>query len=261
MYRPHVYVLNFGVVGAAYATLCAYGTMFLLFRLNTQDTFKFDFRLGVDGSNAKEIIRLGIPISSQRVLFTMINIFLARIIAQFGTEAIAAQKIGFQIESVSFMIIGGLQGAVVAFTGQNFGAKRHGRVVCGYHSALKIGLSYSGIMTLIFLLFNVPLIRLFVRDELTVSMASGYLIVLAFSQVFSTVESISNGLFTGIGKPKIPSTISIVFTSLRIPFALLFTIPFGVNGVWMSISLSSILKGTVAFLVYKIKVRREYVEC
>ena len=96
---------------------------------------------------------------------------------RFGTEAIAAQKIGFQIESVSFMIIGGLQGAVVAFTGQNFGAKRHGRVVCGYHSALKIGLSYSGIMTLIFLLFNVPLIRLFVRDELTVSMASGYLIV------------------------------------------------------------------------------------
>ena len=137
------------------------------------------------------------------------------------------------------------------FTGQNFGAKRHGRVVCGYHSALKIGLSYSGIMTLIFLLFNVPLIRLFVRDELTVSMASGYLIVLAFSQVFSTVESISNGLFTGIGKPKIPSTISIVFTSLRIPFALLFTIPFGVNGVWMSISLSSILKGTVAFWFIK----------
>ena len=62
-------------------------------------------------------------------------------------------------------------------------------------------------------------------------------------------------------RDRIPSTISIVFTSLRIPFALLFTIPFGVNGVWMSISLSSILKGTVAFLVYKIKVRREYVEC
>jgi putative MATE family efflux protein len=254
-----IYVLDFGVVGAAYATLCAHIVMFILFRLRTQKTFKFDPSLGIDKEKIKEIIRLGIPISFQRILFTIINIFLARIIAIFGTEAIAAQKIGFQIESVSFMIIGGLNGAIAAFTGQNFGAKKYDRVVSGYYAALKIGITYSGIMTLIFLAFNVPLIKLFIRDELTISMASSYLIVLAFSQIFSAMEVITNGLFTGIGKPKIPSIISVVFTSLRIPFALILTIPFGVNGVWMSISLSSMLKGVVAHLVYKIKIRREFV--
>ena len=109
-----------------------------------------------------------------------------------------------------------------------------------------------------FLAFNVHLIRLFVQDPLTITMASSYLIVLAFSQVFSTMEVITNGLFTGIGKPHIPSIISVVFTSLRLPFALFLTIPFGVNGIWMSISLSSMLKGIVAYLVYKIRIRKEF---
>ena len=59
----------------------------------------------------------------QRILFTLINIFLARIIAIFGSDAIAAQKIGLQIESIGFMVIGGFQGAIASFTGQNFGAK------------------------------------------------------------------------------------------------------------------------------------------
>ena len=70
---------------------------------------------------------------------------------------------------------------------------------------------------------------------------------------------ISNGLFTGIGKPNIPASISIIFTSLRIPFALLLIKPFGINGIWISISLSSILKGIFSYLLYEIKVRRKFV--
>ena len=37
----------------------------------------------------------------QRILFTMVNIILAKIIAIFGTNSIAAQKIGLQIESIT----------------------------------------------------------------------------------------------------------------------------------------------------------------
>ncbi len=253
-----IYTFKLGVPGAAYATLIAQVTMFILFRIYTGDIFKYDKKLGIEKEKIKDIIKLGIPSSFQRILFTIINIFLARIIAIYGTEAIAAQKIGFQVESISFMVIGGLNGAMAAFTGQNFGAKKYDRVVSGYKAALKIGLSYSALMTTVFFAFNVPLIKLFVRDKLTVSMASSYLIVLAFSQVFSTMEVITNGLFTGIGKPHIPSIISVVFTSLRLPFALILTIPFGVNGIWMSISLSSMLKGIVAHLVYKIRIRKEF---
>jgi Na+-driven multidrug efflux pump len=106
--------------------------------------------------------------------------------------------------------------------------------------------------------FNVPFIKLFVRDENTIVIAKAYLQAVAFSQIFSTIETVSNGLFTGIGKPKISSIISIVFTGLRIPMSLALIKPFGLTGIWMSISLSSILKGITAYLLYIIQVKRKY---
>ena len=90
----------------------------------------------------------------QRVLFTVINIILAKIIAIFGAEAIAGQKIGVQRESIAYMIIGGLNGAVASFTGQNFGAGKLKRIKEGYKSALIVGISYAILMAITFFLFN-----------------------------------------------------------------------------------------------------------
>lgn len=63
----------------------------------------------------KEVIRMGLPITIQRVTFTLISIVIAKIIVRFGADAIAVQKVGIQIESISYMTIGGLQGAIAAF--------------------------------------------------------------------------------------------------------------------------------------------------
>ena len=204
----------------------------------------------------KEIIKLGSPMAFQRVLFTVINIILAKIIAIFGAEAIAAQKIGVQIESIAYMIIGGLNGAVASFTGQNFGAGKLKRIKEGYKSALIVGISYAILMAIIFLLFNKQLIRIFINDEATTVIAASYLSAVAFSQIFSAIEMISNGMFTGIGKPKIPATISIIFTSFRIPLAILLIKPFGISGIWISICVSSILKGISSYLIYEVKIKR-----
>ena len=72
---------------------------------------------------------------------------------------------------------------------------------------------------------------------------------------------VSNGLFTGLGKPKIPATISIIFTVLRIPMALVLIKYYGINGIWWSIAISSVLKGVAAYLIYKLKVSKEYKIC
>ena len=135
--------------------------------------------------------------------------------------------------------------------------KKFDRIKEGYNAALKIGIIYSLILTVIFIFFNVPLIKIFIRDDTTIVIAKAYLQVIGFSQIFSTIEIVSNGLFTGIGKPNIPATISVVFTALRIPMALIFTIYLGLNGIWLSIAVSSIFKGIAAYLIYIVKVRKE----
>ena len=247
-----IYYLKLGVMGAAVGTLIANIIMFILFRTFTNGIFNYDFTIKIDYKKIKEIIKLGLPMASQRVLFTIINILLAKIIALFGSDAIAAQKIGVQVESVAYMVIGGLNGAIASFTGQNFGAKEYERIKKGYRSSLIVGISYGLFIGLIFLIFNKSIIKIFVSEDTTIKIAAAYLVAVAYSQVFSAIEMITNGYFTGIGKPNIPATISIIFTALRIPLALVLIKPFGINGVWLSICISSILKGTLAFVFYLI---------
>lgn len=253
-----IYTFKFGVLGAGIATLIANIVMFVVFIIKGNNLFKINLKLGLDSTKIKEIIRLGFPMAFQRILFTLVNIVLARIIATFGSDAIAAQKIGLQIESISYMVIGGLNGALAGFTGQNFGAKEYDRVDKGYKVALNIGIIYTLVMAILFITIPSEIVKLFVSETSTILISSGYLKVVSISLMFSAVEMVTNGLFTGIGIPKVSANISIIFTILRIPMAIIFIKYFGLNGIWLSISVSSILKGLVSYLIYKLKVMERY---
>lgn len=253
-----IYIFKLGVLGAAVATLISNIVIFILYKVKSNGILNYNKYVGIDKGKILEIIRLGFPMAFQRILFTLVNIILAKVIAIFGTNSIAAQKIGLQIESITYMVIGGLNGAIASFTGQNFGANKFKRIKQGYYTALLLGITYSVIMSIIFIVFKEPIIRLFIREKNTIIIAGGYLQAVVFSQGFSTIEMVSNGFFTGIGMPKVPATISIVFTVLRIPMALILMKYLGINGIWWSIAVSSILKGIAAYFMYLIKIRRNY---
>ena len=253
-----IYILKLGVTGAALGTLIANGVMFILFIKKSRSLYNFDFKSGLNYIKLKEITVLGLPMSFQRVLFTLVNILLARIIGSFGSDAIAAQKIGLQIESVVYMVVGGLNGAIAGFVGQNFGAKKYNRINKGYNTAIGIGAVYALFISVLFIFTPEVLVKAFIREDNTIIIASNYLRIIGYSQIFATIEMISNGVFTGFGVPKIPALISIIFTILRIPLAMILTRFYGVNGIWLGISISSILKGTVAYLIYKLKIWKVY---
>lgn len=87
-----IYTFKMGVSGAAIATLFSNIVMFILFNIKGKKMLTFDFKLGIKKERVIEIIKLGFPMAFQRVLFTFVNIILAKIIATFGSDAIAAQK-------------------------------------------------------------------------------------------------------------------------------------------------------------------------
>ena len=253
-----IYFLDFGVMGAAIATLIAQVVMFSLFVYIARNVLFNRKLLLVSIHNCIEVMRLGLPMSIQRVLFTVINIVLAKIIASYGTEAIAAQKIGLQIESVTFIVMGALNGAIGSFIGQNYGAGQFKRIRNGYSVSMMLGISYALGISLVFILFSEELPRIFTNDQETIAVASSYLIIIGLSQIFMAMEMISNGVFSGMGLPKIPSIISMVFTTIRIPLAILLIPVLGINGVWWSITISSIIKGIVSIIVFQIIYRRRY---
>lgn len=168
---------------------------------------------------------------------------------------IAVQKVGSQIESISWMTAGGFQTAISAFVGQNYGAKKWNRIVKGY----KIGIltvSIIGIFATFLLIFGAaPIFSFFIPEESTLPYGIAYLKILGVSQLFMCIEIATAGAFNGVGKTLPPSLISIVFTGLRIPMALILSSPnlLGLNGVWWSISISSVIKGILLiswFIVY-----------
>lgn len=249
-----IYPLGLGVVGAGLATLVANVVMFGFFWHRARLLFDWEETVEPNRTDYTEILRLGFPMATQRVLFTVISIFLARMIGSYGTEAIAAQRIGIQIESIAYMMIGGLNGAIGSYTGQNLGARKVDRVHEGYRVTTRLGVLYTGLITLVFLLVPDVLIGLFVDDPTTIDIGASYLRIIGISLIFASFEMIGNGYFSGLGLPKVPATISIVFTVARIPIALALEPYLGLDAIWWSIAISSIVKGLVsAFYVRLMK--------
>lgn len=248
-----IFIFDWGVAGAAMATVLAEGINTYLFIKKSKDYFKLESYISKSWNKMKEMMYLGSPIALQRVLFTGFGIAIAKIISQWGPDAIAAQKIGVQIESITFIAIGGLQGAVSSFIGQNYGANIGDRIKSGYKIAMHICTGIGIVTTGIFVFFPQYLVRIFVEKPETVEMSINYMRIIGLSQLFMCYEIVTNGAFSGVGKPKIPSIISIIFTFLRIPAALVLSREeyFGLNGVWISISLSSVIKGVLSPLIFK----------
>ena len=97
---------------------------------------------------------------------------------------------------------------------------------------------------------------IFLADKNSLDLGVDYLRIIGFSQVFMCMEIMTVGAFNGIGKTYIPPIFSILFTALRIPMAVLLSIPFGLNGVWMSIAISSVFKGVVLVIWFKWSTRK-----
>ncbi len=202
-----------------------------------------------DWNYLKRIVMLGLPMAVQSAFFTMIAMVIARIIAQWGPLPIAVQKVGSQIESISWLTAGGFQTAMSAFIGQNYGAKKWDRVYKGYFVGIGI-VSVLGVFATLLLIFGAgPIFAIFIPEPEAISQGVVYLKILGLSQLWMCIEIVTAGAFIGHGKSFPPSIVSIVFNLLRIPGALLLSsTALGLEGIWWAISISSIFKGLVLSL-------------
>jgi putative MATE family efflux protein len=247
-----IFYFNWGITGAAVATIVSNIAIFALLYYYLIKLHSVKFSLNFDYRKLHDILKLGSPMAIQRIIFTVVGIAMAVIIAKWGANAIAAQKIGLQIEAITFMSMGGLNRSISTFVGQNYGADKWDRISLGYWTGIQLGVVFGILTMLLFLIFPNQLMKIFIKDPETIKAGVLYLRIVGLSQVFMCMEMISNGAFTGIGKPHIPSIISIVFTSIRIPLAILLSssLLFGLEGVWISISVSSFVKGIVSVTLF-----------
>lgn len=238
-----------GVLGAALATVLAQVVVTILFISIVIKRRAQHISINIFSkpkwNMIKDMTILGLPGAVQSGFYTVISMVVGRIVANWGPVSIAAQKVGSQIEAISWMTAGGFSTAISTYVGQNYGAKKYDRIEKGVHITMLIAIGAGMIATLLLTLVPEALMKIFVYEKETIEVGKGYLSILGYSQMFMCLEITMVGAFSGLGRTYLPNAIVIIFTALRIPMALLFSSQMGINGVWWSISLSSIVKGII----------------
>ena len=245
---------EFGVKGAAIATVfseCVVAFMFARFIHKDDYLFEgFDLFDGFESKEIGTIIKLGTPPAIFNIGYAFISMVISRIIVTFGDAAIAIQRIGAQIESVSWMTADGFAYSMTAFTSQNYGAENYERVGRGFRTGTAMITVYGVAVTALLVLCAAPIFSIFIREPAIISGGADYLRIVGLSQLFMCYELGTSGAFNGIGQTKLPAAIGLALTIARIPACYLLMPYLGINGVWWAISVSSILKGTILNILY-----------
>ena len=93
----------------------------------------------------------------------------------------------------------------------------------------------------------------FSDDPEVIRMASDYLVILGISQTTMAIEIVIENSFSGAGNTIPPMVVMIPGAVARIPLAyfLCFTLDWGLNGVWWTMTFTTVVKAIILALWFK----------
>ncbi|NYT03011.1 MAG: MATE family efflux transporter [Methanosarcinales archaeon] len=240
-----------GVPGAALATALSQGAGLLLFvwRLQREGLSLGWPRLAARGLWADLLLmaRIGSPLALTGALFSLIYVFITRIVAQFGTVHIAAMGIGQRWEGLAYFACIAASTAVATLVGQNLGAGRTDRAREAVHLATRYLLAFTFLVSLAFIFAGDLLASLLTPDQAVVQATGQYLRIIGLFEVAMALELGLEGAFLGSGDTWPPFFISVPLTAARVPLAWLLAVEMGmgIDGVWLVIGITTMLKGAL----------------
>jgi putative MATE family efflux protein len=174
------------------------------------------------------ILRTSLGGVGQMIVAMTSWIFLMRILADVGSEAVAGATITLRIMMFTLMPAWGMSNAAATLVGQNLGAGNPDRAES---SVWKIGvynMCFLAVVSVIYFLFNEELVGLFSDDARVIAIGAEWLQILSYSYLVYGWWMVSGQAFNGAGDTKTPTKINLVFFWLiQIPLSYLLAIHFG----------------------------------
>ena len=198
------------------------------------------------------VVRIGGPIALQSMLYCGISMVLSKFVTVFGDGAMATQRVGGQVEAISWNTADGFASAMNSFAAQNYGAGKMDRVKKGYKiSAITVGI-WGLIITAVFMIFPTQLSSLFFHEAEVINLCAHYFFIIGVGEAFMCIELMAVGALSGLGQTKVCSIISIILTGMRIPLAyILSNTVLGLDGIWWALTISSISKGIALHFAFQ----------
>lgn len=207
-----------------------------------------------DWTLIRRILHVGIPSGLEQMLFRSGHMVFARILAELGTVAYAANQVAINGWSLSFMPGFGFAIAATTLVGQGLGEKDPDMAEQRGYAAYRIGATFMGTMGLIFLLFPAQIVGFFTDDPLVIALGTMPLRMVGIIQPLLAAAMIFAGGLRGAGDTRFPMIVTgASIWLLRVPLSYVFALVlgWGLPGAWAAFALDLTVRGALNFLRFR----------
>ena len=235
-----------GMKGAAIATVigqfCGMSVMLYII-LNGKHDIKIKFKgFKFEKVVIKKIYKIGLPVMVMNAIGSVTTTLMNGILATISVAAVNTLSIYFKVQSFVFMPIFGMTQGAMPILAYNYGAKNKERYVSTIKLMFIASFVIMSLGTIIFMFFPQQLISMFNPDEQLLSVGTIALRIISIHFVIAAFGIVMTTIFQSMGD----GLISMVMSMLRqlvfiVPTAYIFANYFGLNYVWFSFTIASLL--------------------
>lgn len=249
----------FGLPGAAMATTIGRGTgvcyqLYHLFKsrrglLNIKRSyFKIDWTI------FKTLYGLSWVAFLQFFIASASWMFLNRLVAQFGDDAVAGYGVAIRILMFFLLPAWGLSNAAATLVGQNLGAGQPDRAEKSVWTTALYNAIFMAFVSLICLVFADPIIYFMNDNEAMAVYGKKALHIISLGYIFYGVGMVVTNSFNGAGDTKTPTYINLIgFWAFQIPFAWLLSnhLKMGPTGVFIAVVTAETLISITGVILFR----------
>ncbi|MDB4993792.1 MAG: Multi antimicrobial extrusion protein [Myxococcaceae bacterium] len=201
-----------------------------------------------------ELLRLGATASLQTLVETASWLGLVRIVASFGSTALAGYTIAMRVAIFALLPSWGMANAAATLVGQNLGAGHPERASKSVSTIALYNLVFLGGVSALFALFPGWIVEVFTHDAGVLVFGTEALRIVALGFLCFGYGMIVVQAFNGAGDPTTPMLLNIVcFWVVKIPIAYVLARPLGLGprGVFLAITLGYSLQAITGGILFR----------
>lgn len=247
-----------GVTGAAVATTIGrgIGVLYQLYYLvGGRGRLAFHLRhLRIVPAELRRLIVISIGGIGQFLVATASWIVIMRIVAVYGSAAVAAWTIALRMIQFAFLPAWGLGNAAATLVGQNLGASLPQRAEQSAWRAAKYNAIFMGVLGLLSFTLAPQITGLFTEDPIVMTYGTTCLRILGIGYPMYAVGMIMIQALNGAGDTATPTVLNLLcFWVIQIPLAywLANTVQLGPDGVFVAVVVSESLLSVLSVLWFR----------
>ncbi len=247
-----------GVTGAAIATSIGRGIgvlyqLYILIRGNGRVRLFLD-QLKLDRDMMRRLISISWPGMIQYGVATASWMLIFRIVALFGSTAMAGYTIAIRIIIFALLPSWGMGNAAATLVGQNLGAGQPDRAERSVWITAYWNMAFLGLVAFFMFIYAVDLMEIFTTEAPIIAVGVDCLRIVSVTYIFFAFGMVSVQAFNGAGDTKTPTIINLVsYWIFQIPLAYLLAEPlgYGAQGAFIAIAIAQTILAIISVIWFK----------